>query len=190
MTRTEAKQWLISMGIAEPTDEQITTCLNQVQSETQRERQRADKFKADAEKVAELQKQLDDKNSESMTEVEKATKALETANARIAELEKANAISAKRSSVMAQMSITAEQAKELIGDDGEMNFEVLGRITKEKETASAVAKEQEIAGKQGSPGKNGGSSDDTGKTTAEKLVSGMFGKDSNSDTSSVISNYL
>lgn len=188
MTRTEAKAWLISMGIAEPTEDQITNCLNQVQNETQKARSLADKYKAEADKAKDLQRQLDEKDQENLSEVEKATKALETANARIAELEKANTIASKRSSIMAQMNITSEQAKELIDDNGEMNFEVLGRITKEKETASAAAKEQEIAGNQGNPGQKGGSSGEE-KTTAEKLVKGMFDNGNKADNS-VISHYL
>ena len=50
MTRAEAKQQLISLGIAEPTEEQITNLLNSVNAETQKEKQRADALKADADK--------------------------------------------------------------------------------------------------------------------------------------------
>lgn len=161
MSRTEARANLVAIGIENPTDEQITNYLNQVNGATQAERTKADKYKSEADKVAELQKQLDEKNEADMTEVQKATKALETANARIAELEKAQAIANQRNTLMAQMNITAEQAKELVADDGSMNYEVLGKITKEKESAAAIAKEQEIAGQQNNPGssKGGGAED-------------------------------
>ena len=36
MTREQAKQNLISIGVAEPTDEQISSYLNQVNGETQK----------------------------------------------------------------------------------------------------------------------------------------------------------
>lgn len=161
MTRTEAKANLVSIGIENPTDEQITSYLNQVNGATQAERTKADKYKLEADKVADLQKQLDEKNEADMSEVQKATALLEKANNRIAELEKAQAVNNQRTTLMNQMHITAEQAKELIADDGTMNYEVLGRITTEKETAAANAKEQEIAGSQNNPGSGGkGSGDD------------------------------
>ena len=54
MTREKAKQKLITFGVAEPTDEQITNFLNTVGAETKKEREKADNYKADAEKAEEL----------------------------------------------------------------------------------------------------------------------------------------
>ena len=79
MTRTEAKELLIQLGIAEPTEEQITSYLNQVNGEVKSEKDRADKLKADADKATELQKQLEEINSKGLSDVEKANKAVETA---------------------------------------------------------------------------------------------------------------
>ena len=57
MKREEAKQKLIDLGIAEPTEEQISSLLDSVTAETKNERARADKYKEDADKAKELQKQ-------------------------------------------------------------------------------------------------------------------------------------
>ena len=59
MTREDAKKNLIACGIAEPTDEQITNYLNQVNGAIKTEKDRAEKYKAESEKVTDLQKQLD-----------------------------------------------------------------------------------------------------------------------------------
>ena len=58
MTRETAKSLLVTLGIETPTDEQITNYLNQVNKEVKSEKDRADKYKGEADKVAELQKQL------------------------------------------------------------------------------------------------------------------------------------
>ena len=48
ITREQAKKNLISIGVADPTEEQITSYLNQIGSETQKEKDKADKYKEKA----------------------------------------------------------------------------------------------------------------------------------------------
>ena len=74
MKREEAKQKLIDLGIAEPTEEQISSLLDSVTAETKSEKARADKYKEDASKAADLQKQLDDLQSQNLSDAEKAQK--------------------------------------------------------------------------------------------------------------------
>lgn len=138
MTREQAKQNLIGFGIENPTDEAITNYLNQIGGETKKERERADKYKADADKVKDLQKQLEDAQNADKSELEKAQD-------RIAELEKTNAKNAQLKQ-LADLGIKGEQAEKLIGEDGVLDYAVLGQIITDREQASALAKEQEIAG--------------------------------------------
>lgn len=174
MTRADAKQKLISYGIAEPTEEQITDLLNSINAETQKEKQRADGYKADADKAADLQAELDRINAEKMTDAEKQAKDLEKANNRIAELEKAQQLITQRNSVTEKFNVTAEQAKQIVKDDGSFDYDVLGQIISDKEKAAATAKEQEIAGKAGNPnGASGGGADS--KSTAENIATKLFG---------------
>lgn len=142
------------------TDEQITNLLNQSNSELAREKAKADKYKADAQKADDLQKQLDDLNSQNLSDIEKANKALETANGRIAELEKAQAIATQRNSVAEKFKVTSEQAKQIVKDDGSFDYDILGQIISDKEKAAATAKEQEIANNATNPG--GGSAGGSG----------------------------
>ena len=62
MNREQAKENLKSFGIEEPTDEQVTAYLNQVHGESNKEKQRADRLKEQADKVEALEKQLKDLN--------------------------------------------------------------------------------------------------------------------------------
>lgn len=153
MTREQAKQNLISIGITEPTDEQVTNYLNQVNGESKKERDKADKYKADAEKAADLQKQLDDINDQKLSEVEKLNKALDEANNKIAGLELQNRTADLKTKLVAN-KIPEEQADKLIEsfNGGSLDVDVLAQIITDKETAAANAKEQEIAKNTTNPG--------------------------------------
>lgn len=177
MTREQAKQNLISIGISEPTDEQVSNYLNQLNGETKKEKDKAAEYKAKADKADELQSKIDEIEAGNLTELEKANKALETANNQIAELQKSNAIRDLREKAMTDFKITAEQAKTVVKEDGSFDTTVLGQIISEKETASAQAKEQEIAKGTPNPG-GGGSNQDLEKTEAEKIAASLISSNS------------
>ena len=177
MTREQAKQNLIAIGVAEPTDEQVSNYLNQVNGETKKEKDRADGYKAKADTADDLQKQLDELQAGNLTELEKANKALDTANKQIAELQKNNAIRDLREKAMTDFKVTAEQAKAIVKEDGSFDTAELGKIMSEKETAAAQAKEQEIAKGSTNPGGGtAGGNKDSEKTAdvenAEKITFG------------------
>ena len=174
MTREQAKQNLISIGVAEPTDEQISSYLNQVNGETQKEKDKANQYKAKAEKADELQTQLDEIEAGNLTEVEKVNKDLEAANNLIAKLQKDNAVRDQRESAMTNFKITAEQAKAVVKDDGSLDYTELGKIMSEKETAAAQAKEQEIAKNQAIPGGGSNKGGADNKTNAEKIAESLI----------------
>ena len=190
MTREQAKQNLIALGIAEPTDEQVSNYLNKVNGEIQKEKDKAADYKEKAEKADELQKKLDEMEAGNLSEIEKANKALEAANKTIADMQKSNAIRDQRESAMTNFKITAEQAKTIVKDDGSLDYTELGKIMSEKETAAAQAKEKEIAGNQANP--NGGSAGGDTKTDAEKTAEaiGKTLSGSNKAAESIVESYL
>lgn len=185
MTRAEAKQNLITIGIEEPTEEQITNYLNQVGGETK-------KYKTDAERLKELEKENESLKNANLTDLEKSTKDLEKAQERIAELERVDALRTKRENAMSKWKISKEQASQVFKDDGSFDDDALATIISEKETASAKAKEDEIAKGSFNPG--GGSAGGTGKpekTDAEKLAEAI-GKSlsaSNEESKTIIESY-
>ena len=156
------------------TDEQITNILNQNNSEVAREKAKTTQFKEKAEKADELHTKLDEIEAGNMTELEKANKALETANQQIADLQKNNAIRDQREAAMTNFKITAEQAKTVVKDDGSLDYTELGKIMSEKETAAAQAKEQEIAKHQDIPGGGSNKGGADNKTNAEKIAESLI----------------
>lgn len=175
MTREQAKANLVAFGIAEPTDEQITNYLNQVNGAIKSEKDRADKYKSEADKVAGLQKQLEELNNKGLSEVELANRATEQANAKIAELEK----SLKTMTVQNKLSalgITGEDATKLFDENGELNFDTLGQILTDREKAAAIAKEKELAGNAGNPGGNGGNGGGEPQKTAAETFAESYAK--------------
>lgn len=186
MTRETARKNLVAIGIAEPTDEQITNYLNQVQGETKTERERADKYKDDAQKAKDLQNQLDELNNQNLSDIEKANKERDTALSAVDDLKK-QLKDMQLMHSLAEHGIIGDDAKNLI-KDGELDVTTLGKILSEREQKAAADKEKELLAKTPNPdGDKGGGDDD--KTAAEKLVQQMFGGQSDNDKS-VISNYL
>lgn len=158
----------------EATDEQITNLLNQNNSEVAKEKNKVSQYKAKADTADDLQKQLDEIQAGNLTELEKANKALETANQQIADLQKSNAIRDQREAAMTNFKITAEQAKAVVKDDGSLDYTELGKIMSEKETAAAQAKEQEIAKNQDIPGGGSNKGGADNKTNAEKIAESLI----------------
>lgn len=186
MTRQQAKVNLIAIGIAEPTEQQISDYLNQVNGETKNANDRADKYKQEADKTAELQKQLDDLNSQNLTDIEKANKATEQANEQVAKLQK-DIARMEQKNKLAEMGIVGEQADKLIGENG-LDFAVLGQILSDRETAAANAKLQEIANNSTNPGGGTAGSGENEKSLAEQMVSKLYGNQKQDN--SILNNYL
>nr|DAV90041.1 MAG TPA: Major head protein [Caudoviricetes sp.] len=173
----------------EATDDQITNLLNQNNSEVAKEKNKASQYKAKADTAEDLQKQLDDLQAGNMTELEKANKALETANQQIAKLQKDNAVRDLRESAMSDFGITAEQAKTVVKEDGSFDTAVLGKIMSDKE-ANAIAEYEKNALK-GTPNPNNGGNNNDGdgnKTNAEKIAESLISDAPKSNN--ILSHYI
>ena len=189
ITREQAKKNLISIVVADPTEEQITSYLNQIGSETQKEKDKADKYKEKADKADELQSKLDEIEQGNLSEIEAANKNLEKANQRIAELEKAQMVVNQKKIVTEKFKVTGEQADNIVKEDGTLDYDVLGQIIADKETAAAQAKEQEIANGSINPGGGNPGGKGEEKTNAEKIVEKLYGGESKQEKS-VLSYYV
>ena len=165
------REELIAMGISEENADKIMADYG---STVQKANAKAEQYKEKANKADELQTQLDELNSQNMTEVEKATKALESANQKIAELEKRDVIRTQRANAMEKFGLTAEQASKVVTDDGATDYEVLGQIFADsKKSAIAEYEKQKLDGTPNPGGSTGGSVEE--KTTAERLVEKYYG---------------
>lgn len=191
MNREQATANLKSIGIEEPTQEQITNYLNQVNGETKREKDRADKYKADAELTAQLQAKIDEINNANLSELEKANLQTETANKKIAELEKDIKIMNLKTS-LAENGIVGEDADNIVNglSAGTLDANVLGSLISKKVELAVAEKEKEFL--LNTPNPNGGTGNPDEKTDAEKLaekIGGTIGGD-NKVSTDVVSKYL
>lgn len=183
---------LATLGL---TDEQIEKIIAENSKDVQNANKNADKYKTELESLKasagnaeELQKKIEEIEQSKMTDAEKFENELKKANQKIAELEKDAKIRDSRASAAEKFKITAEQAKQIVKDDGSFDYDVLGQIITDKESAAALAKEQEIANLSGNPGGQGAGGNGDGKSSAVKLVERHFGgQKQNND---VLSHYL
>lgn len=164
MKREEVKAKLISWGVEEPTDEQISDYLAQINKETKSAEDRANRYKADADKVKELTEQLDALNSANMTELEKANKATEDALAKVASLEK-TVKSMELTKSLAEIGIVGDDAIQLVNEDGSLNTSKLGEILKGREESAVSAYKEKAIDETPSP--NGGNPPEEDKAVNE-----------------------
>lgn len=148
------------------TDEQITNLLNKSDEEMAREKEKANQYKAKADKADELQTQLDELQNGNMTELEKANKALETANQQIAKLQKDKAVRDLREKAMTDFKITAEQAKTVVKEDGSFDTTSLGKIISDMK-ANAIAEYEKNALNNTPNPSNGGKNDEPDSKPAD-----------------------
>lgn len=178
------REELIAMGISEENADKIMADYG---STVQKANAKAEQYKEKANKADELQTKLDELNSQNMTELEKATTALEAANKQIAQLEKKDTVRTQRANAMEKFGLTAEQASKVVTDDGATDYEVLGQIFADsKKTAIAEYEKQKLDDTPNPGGSTGGSGEE--KTNAEKLVEKYYsGQKQNND---VLSHYV
>lgn len=182
---------LQEMGLSK---EQIDEIMQENGKDIQAAKGASDKLKSDAtlnaNKVAELQAQLDEINNKNLSEVEKANKDRESAINQVEQL-KAQIKSMELRTKLADKGITGENADKLIESlaGGSLDVDLLGEIISARESAAASAKEQEIA--KGSTNPNGSKgSGEPEKTDADKLVDSIVSSMSTGKTSqSIIDSY-
>ena len=186
MTREQARENLVALGVAEPTDEAITTYLNTLQNATKSAEDRANKYKADADRVKDMQKQLDELNSANLTEVEKANKATEEALAKVATLEK-TVKTMELSKSLAEIGIVGDDATQLVGEDGSLNTAKLGEILSAREK-NAVATYQKQA-LDSTPSPSGGKDDEPDKPYKEIVESVVASHKAKSGAADIVNAY-
>ena len=188
MTREQAKKFYSSIGITEPTDDQIIAYLNNFHGVIKTEESKIEAWKTTAEKAKELQAQLDAINAEKMSDIEKANAETQKANDQIATLQKQIKAMETRTK-LAELGITGEQADKFFSETGEINFDILGQVIADREKQASALKEKEILKDTPNPS---GSNGEPSETESEKIAKSIGQKmaESNKVTESVMSHYI
>jgi hypothetical protein len=151
------------------TDEQITKILNQHHAELTKEKTKTETYKEQSKENEELKKQLEEINNAKLSDIEKANKerdeALEKLNDSTKTIQKMN-----QKIALADKGITGEDADKLIESlaGGNFDIEIFAKIIADREQASAIAKEKEIAGNSGNP--NGGNGNGGAESKPEDVL--------------------
>lgn len=186
-TREQAKESLIALGVAEPSEEAITSYLNTLQNATKSAEDKAVRYKAEADKVRELQKQLDDINNEKLTDAEKSQKAIDDANKRVMELE-ATVTSMKLQKELAEIGITGEQAEGLFNEDKSLNVAKLGEIITGREKTAVANFEKDALLKTPNP-EGGKPEEEEIKPEVEYAKDYVARATAKADAHSIVDNY-
>ena len=181
---------LTTLGL---TDEQIEKIIAENSRDIQNANKNAEdakkeleELKASAANAEELQKKIEEIEQSKMTETEKIAKELRKSNERVAELEKSIAIQKSRADAAEKFKVTAEQARQIVKDDGSFDYDALGEIISEKESAAAAAKEREIANAATNPGGQGGAEEQDAFATDMAIASA---KRAGSANENILNNY-
>lgn len=185
MTRDEAKQFLINSGVAEPTDEAVTNLLNTIQKSVKSAEDKAAHFKAESERVHELEKELKALNDANLSESEKANKAVEEANAEISKLRE-TVKAMERSKALAEIGIKGEDAEGLFNENGELNTTKLGEILTNREKNAVATYQKEALNSTPSPQ---GSSEPEEKADV-KYAKEYVAKSKANNSQSIIDSYI
>lgn len=186
MTREEAKQFLINTGVAEPTDDAISSLLNTIQKSVKSAEDKALHYKAEADRVKDLEKELKELNDANLSETEKANKAVEEANAQIAKLRQ-TVKQMELSKSLAEIGIVGDDAEGLF-KDGELNTAKLGEILSNREKNAVAAYQKETLNNTPSP--QGGGKDEPEDTPDVAYAKEYVARaKSNNNAQSIIDSY-
>lgn len=191
MTRTQAKQQLIDLGISEPTEEQITKLLDSVTEETKSEKARADKYKEKADKADDLEQQLTDLQYQNLSDDEKRQKEKEQLEQKVAELT-ANSFKSEAKAILKGAGMDDESIKALLPGmiaDTLENTQAranayVSAMNKSIENAIKAKEKDDLDGT-GTPGGEGGEDE---KSNAEKIAANLFG--AKKQENNILSHYI
>lgn len=191
MTREQAKQVLIGMGIEEPSDEQVTKYLDSVTGEVKKEKDKNTSLKEKAGKAEALQKELDELKQQNMTDAEKAELERQKEKAanekRISDLESAlatsqkEALTGKITSIFANAGMKGDAYAGAIKAFSNMNKEDalkeaqtfvdgISEVNKTTLDTAKAAWEKEILENTPNPGGGAGDSNETKKSDASEYA--------------------
>lgn len=197
ITREQAKKNLVDFGIEEPTEDQITNYLNQVNNEALKEKIKADKLKEKADLYDQTQAELEAEKQKNMSAEEKVAAAELAAKEKEKEFVlKTNRLEAK--AIYAAAGISDEDAEKLLEkgvfeslEDTKAFAQSIVDIRKTSVEAAVQKTKEDLMDGTRTPGDDGKSGSESEKSEDEKFaeeVAASFGG-SNKESEKVFENY-
>ena len=177
---------LIAMGISE---ENVAKIMADYGSAVQKANAKSEQYKADAERVAELEKQLEKVNKQNMTDIELANAERDKALSSVANLEKQIEQMITKTE-LAKLGITGEVADNLVSGGGKLDFATLGQIISDREK-NAVS-EYEKKALENTPNPNGNKGKEENQKTEAEQIAESLGKAASAtskDSEAIIASY-
>ena len=169
---------LIAMGISE---ENVAKIMADYGSAVQKANAKAEQFKGDADRVAELEKELEKIHKQNMSELELANAERDKALSSVANLEKQIEQMITKAE-LAKLGIIGEVADTLVSGNGKLDFATLGQIISDREKHAVSEFEKKTL--ENTPNPNGvNKSEAPEKTEAEKIAESL-GKVANATSKS------
>lgn len=196
MSREQAKQVLITFGIEEPTDDQITNYLNSVNGEVQKEKARSQTDKAELDRLKAIEEEYQKTKDANLTAEQKLQAALDAAELTKKEFaKKTNLLEVEKLLIGAGLTKEdyAEYIDLLVSDNAETSTKLANglvtTLTKQKEATEKKVKADLLNGTPPPDGDNGGNN--TPKTEAEKVVENIVNTraEANKTTQSALNYY-
>lgn len=188
MSREQAKEQLIKLGIEEPTDEQISGYLNTVNGEVNKEKAKTSKYEDELSALRDSAKELEALKKQNMSDIELANnerdKAINDMKTLQAEVQRM-----KLKTSFAEQGIVGEDADKLIDSikDGSIDVALLGQIITAKKEEAVNQKVAELSEQTIQP--NMGSIDKETKTDADKMIDDISNSLKSENTQSIIDAY-
>lgn len=187
VTREQAAEQLKVVGVENPTDEQITTYLNNVNAEAIKEKSKADSYKAKADKADAFEKELNDLKDQNLSDDEKRQKEKAELEQKVAELT-ASSFKSEAKAILKGAGMDDESIEALLPGmiaDTLENTQAranayVSAMNKSIETAIKNREKEELNNTNTPGGENGGDEETDDVKNAESLSFG--GVDKNAQT--------
>ena len=177
---------LIAMGISE---ENVAKIMADYGSAVQKANAKTEQYKADAERVAELEKELEKINKQNMTDIELANAERDKALSSVANLEKQIEQMITKTE-LAKLGITGDVADTLVSGSGKLDFATLGQIISDREKNAVSEYEKKALENTPSPSGSKGKKE-VEKTEAEQIAEnlGKSASATSKDSEAIIASY-
>lgn len=207
MTREQAKKNLVSFGIEQPTEEQITNYLNSFSSEVQKAEKKAEANKEELERLKAIEEELEAEREKNLTAEEKAKKAEEAVQKSLEAAKLKESEYAKKISRLSVEKIFAEAGLAesdyggfidgIVHEDEELSKTLATNLTStlrnkldgQKEAMQAEF-DKKLMDHTPNPGGQDGGSDGGNQSKAAQLAIKAAQANTSTGNNSVISHYL